>query len=326
MPYLMALHLHLQEDKMGKSPRTVRLAASLLLTLGIMTAHSQSTGGKTNSAEGTLSVSAVVETSVSVQIEPDGSMKAIVANAPDPIGNFASFAASASLVPLPGQEKQPAGVRGIRRRPSDRPTGAGSNTGGDAFFIHAFIPGASSGTSSVRTAVFGTIPPNTLPMGENLATHHRGASPSSPVESRLVPGAPDQARARENFNSKGNVAAATLGTRSQNTRSEVSANAPGLRLDESVDKTTAPPGSNLTYTIAFTNESAGPLTNLKINNTTPPYTSFVSATCGQSLAPNLTDCAVTNPPPGREGPIQWTFTGTLSPAQTGTVSFTVKIE
>lgn len=300
---------------MGKSPRSVRLAASILITLGILTAHSQSTGGKNSSAEGTLTVSAVVETSVAVQLQPDGSVKLIVANAPDPIGNFAS------LIPMSGQEKKPAQGRGIRRRPSVQPAGAGSNTAGEASLLNA-----SSGTSSPRMAVFGTIPPNTPPAGENLATHHRGASPSPPAESRLFPGAPDQARARENFITTSDVAAGTLGTRSQNSRNNLSANAAGLRLDEAVDKTAAPPGSTLTYTITFTNESEAPMTDLKISNTTPPWTSFVSAGCTQPFAANLTDCAITAPQPGQTGPIRWTFTGTLSPAQIGKVSFTVKVE
>jgi len=284
---------------MGKSPRTVRLAAALLLTLGILTAHSQSTGGKTNSAEGTLSVSAVVETSVAVQIEPDGSMKMIVANAPDPIGNFAS------LVPMSRLEKQPAQGKGTRRRPLIQSAGAGSNTVGDAFLLKA-----SSGTSSPRTAVFGMIPPNTLPAGESLAAHNGGASPSPPSEPRLVPGAPDQERARENFKPADGP----------------SANHPGLRLEETADKTTAPPGSTLTYTVTFTNESEGPITDLKISNTTPPYTSFMSAICTHPLANNLTDCAVTTPRPGQTGTVQWAFTGTLNPSQSGKVSFTVKID
>lgn len=305
---------------MGQSPRTVRLAASLLLTLGMMTAHSQSPGGKTNSAEGTLSVSAVVETSVAVQIQPDGSMKMIVANAPDPIGNFGSLAPVS--VPMPRQEKQPAQGNGIRRRPQDQPSGAGSNAGGAAYLIHA----SSGGTPSARAAVFGAIPPNTLPAGENLATHTGVASPSSPIEARSVPGAPGQERAREYFKSSSDVIAGTLGTRSRNIRNDLSANTAGLRLEESVDKTTAPPGSTLTYTITFTNESAAPMTDLKITNTTPPYTTFVSATCDQPFADSLTDCAMTNPQSGQAGAIQWTFTGALAPAQAGRVSFTVKIE
>jgi len=39
----------------------------------------------------------------------------------------------------------------------------------------------------------------------------------------------------------------------------------------------------------------------------------------------LTGCSVTTPAVGASGAIQWTFTGTLAPSQTGTVTFVVKI-
>ncbi|HEV2960388.1 MAG TPA: SdrD B-like domain-containing protein [Candidatus Angelobacter sp.] len=100
----------------------------------------------------------------------------------------------------------------------------------------------------------------------------------------------------------------------------------GLRLEKTVDKATALPGANLTYTATFTNDSASPISNLKINDSTPAYTTFVSAACGSPLPNNLTGCSITAPSVGQTGAIQWTFTGTLSPSQTGTVSFVVKIQ
>jgi len=100
----------------------------------------------------------------------------------------------------------------------------------------------------------------------------------------------------------------------------------GLRLEKSVDKTTALPGTNLTYTITFINDSSAPLSNLKINDGTPAFTTFVSATCPGALPNNLTGCSVTAPAAGATGDIQWTFTGTLGPSQTGTVTFVVKIQ
>jgi uncharacterized repeat protein (TIGR01451 family) len=100
----------------------------------------------------------------------------------------------------------------------------------------------------------------------------------------------------------------------------------GLRLEKNVDKTTALPGTNLTYTVIFTNDSSAPLSNLKINDSTPAFTTFVSATCPGTLPNNLTSCSITAPVAGATGNIQWTFAGTLGPSQTGTVVFVVKIQ
>src|SRR5215510_265629 len=43
----------------------------------------------------------------------------------------------------------------------------------------------------------------------------------------------------------------------------------GLKLTKTVDKATALPGANLTYTLTFTNDSTDVLSNLKINDATP---------------------------------------------------------
>jgi uncharacterized repeat protein (TIGR01451 family) len=100
----------------------------------------------------------------------------------------------------------------------------------------------------------------------------------------------------------------------------------GLRLEKSVDKTTALPGTNLTYTVIFINDSSAPLSNLKINDATPAFTTFVSAACPGTLPNNLTGCSVTAPAAGATGDIQWTFAGTLGPSQSGVVTFVVKIQ
>ncbi|HKR96423.1 MAG TPA: hypothetical protein VJW55_13705, partial [Candidatus Angelobacter sp.] len=89
---------------------------------------------------------------------------------------------------------------------------------------------------------------------------------------------------------------------------------------------TALPGANLTYTLTFTNDSSGAISNIVVNDATPAYTIFVSAACGAPLPLSLTGCSVTTPAAGQTGNIQWTFTGTLNPSQTGTVTFVVKIQ
>src|SRR5579872_4006235 len=100
----------------------------------------------------------------------------------------------------------------------------------------------------------------------------------------------------------------------------------GLRLEKAVDKAAALPGANLTYTLTFTNDSTDVISNLKVNDSTPAYTTFVSAACGAPLPANLTGCSFTAPVAGQAGAVQWTFTGTLNPSQTGTVTFVVKIQ
>jgi uncharacterized repeat protein (TIGR01451 family) len=97
-------------------------------------------------------------------------------------------------------------------------------------------------------------------------------------------------------------------------------------LEKAVDKATALPGANLTYTLTYTNDSSGAISNLVINDSTPAYTTFVSAACGSPLPASLTACSFTAPSVGQSGNLQWTFTGTLNPSQSGTVSFVVKIQ
>jgi uncharacterized repeat protein (TIGR01451 family) len=84
--------------------------------------------------------------------------------------------------------------------------------------------------------------------------------------------------------------------------------------------------TTLTYTITFVNDSSAPLSNLKINDGTPAFTTFVSAACPGTLPNNLTACAITAPTAGATGDIQWTFTGTFGPSQSGAVTFVVRIQ
>jgi uncharacterized repeat protein (TIGR01451 family) len=100
----------------------------------------------------------------------------------------------------------------------------------------------------------------------------------------------------------------------------------GLRLNKSVNSATALPGATLIYTINYKNDSSGPLSNLVINDTTPAYTTFLSAACG-TLPNNLTACNVsTSPASGGVGALVWTFTGTLASGAQGAVTFSVQVK
>ncbi len=99
----------------------------------------------------------------------------------------------------------------------------------------------------------------------------------------------------------------------------------GLVLIKTVDKASALPGSILTYSVQYQNNGDEPLSSLEIVDNTPTYTTFTSAACG-SLPNNLTACTITDPGVGGSGAIKWTFTGTLQPGGSGTVTFTVKID
>ncbi len=98
-----------------------------------------------------------------------------------------------------------------------------------------------------------------------------------------------------------------------------------LNLNKSVDKANALPGEVLTYTIVYTNKGDQAINSLVIKDEIPPYTTFKSASFGP-LPNDLTGCTITEPPPGQTGTIIWTFTGTLAPEGSGTLTFKVTID
>lgn len=99
----------------------------------------------------------------------------------------------------------------------------------------------------------------------------------------------------------------------------------GFSITKSVDKNQALPGSVLTYTINYTNNGTEPISNIKIIDTVPTYTTFATASFSTPLPDNLTNCTITAPSVGGTGQIKWEFSGTLLPGQSGTVNFTVTI-
>ncbi len=99
----------------------------------------------------------------------------------------------------------------------------------------------------------------------------------------------------------------------------------GLRLAKTVDKPSALPGENITYTITYTNVSSDALRNVIIYDATPAFTKFVNGSNGP-LPLDLTGVVLTAPNPAVAGAMRWTFVGMLSPGGTGTVSFVVKLD
>lgn len=105
----------------------------------------------------------------------------------------------------------------------------------------------------------------------------------------------------------------------------VSTESAGLVIIKSVDKAQALPGEILTYTINYENLSADPITQVEITDVIPSFTTYNSSACG-TLPAGITNCTIVAPSVGATGTIVWTFTGTLNPGLSGTVSFTVKID
>ncbi len=102
-----------------------------------------------------------------------------------------------------------------------------------------------------------------------------------------------------------------------------------LVLVKVVDKPTAQPGELLTYTITYTNTGSEALSTLVIDDATPGFTTFNSASCLLPLPANLTGCsASTQPAPGATGPIRWTFNpgDTLQSGASGQVQFLVTVD
>lgn len=120
-----------------------------------------------------------------------------------------------------------------------------------------------------------------------------------------------------------------------------------LQLDKKVRNVTrggdfaasnsAATGDILEYQVVYTNVSAQPISRLAVADATPPYTRFVSASAAV-LPAKLLSCTKKTPTSstpvacslddteGGAGSVVWTFTGSLAPAQSGSVSFRVRVD
>jgi len=93
-----------------------------------------------------------------------------------------------------------------------------------------------------------------------------------------------------------------------------------LKLTKSVDKINAKPGDIVTYNIKYQNIGTEELKNIKIQDITPANTTFVSASFV------IGSGTITSPSIGGTGNIIWEVSGTLSPGNSGEVSFSVMIK
>ena len=105
----------------------------------------------------------------------------------------------------------------------------------------------------------------------------------------------------------------------------VGAGAAALVLTKTVDKATASPGTNISYTVRYQNNGNTPINTIVISDATPAFTTFISATCGP-LPAAISGCVIAAAPVvGGIGSIQWQLTGSLSPASAGQVEFVVRL-
>jgi uncharacterized repeat protein (TIGR01451 family) len=100
-----------------------------------------------------------------------------------------------------------------------------------------------------------------------------------------------------------------------------------LMLVKQQDNAAPLPGGRITYSIAYTNTAAAALRGIRLADATPPYTRFVSAACVLPLPAGITACSVNvSPAAGASGAIEWTLTGDLLSAASGSVRFIVDLE
>lgn len=99
-----------------------------------------------------------------------------------------------------------------------------------------------------------------------------------------------------------------------------------FKLTKAVDKADAAPGSTITYTIGYRNAGTTTISNLRIVDATPPFTTYGASSCGP-LPAGLTGCTVAvQPAQGGTGTVEWRFTGTLAPGAAGNVTVSVAIQ
>lgn len=90
---------------------------------------------------------------------------------------------------------------------------------------------------------------------------------------------------------------------------------------------TAAPGGAINYTIGYTNPNVATyLQNVVITDPLPPYTTYLSASCGTPLPSSLTSCNIAAPAVGATGTVTWTLGGNLNAGSSGNVYLSVQVQ
>lgn len=98
------------------------------------------------------------------------------------------------------------------------------------------------------------------------------------------------------------------------------------------DNNTARPGHTLRYTIGYINNSASPIDQVVVRDSTPAYTSLAGPiACPASLPAALSSCTVIIPSAGNnmagyEGAIEWSLSGNLNPGQAGELQYQILVD
>jgi len=89
---------------------------------------------------------------------------------------------------------------------------------------------------------------------------------------------------------------------------------------------TVNPGGTINYSIGYSNINATtPFQNVVITDPLPPFTTYLSASCGP-LPATLTSCAIAAPTVGATGTVTWTLAGTLDASSSGNVYLSVQVQ
>jgi uncharacterized repeat protein (TIGR01451 family) len=102
---------------------------------------------------------------------------------------------------------------------------------------------------------------------------------------------------------------------------------PPLRCAAGGNSVNAAPNDVLEYELNAVNNGTQAVGTLAINDLTPAFTTFVSASCPVTLPAGVTACSVTTQPVvGGQGALQWSLAGSLAPAVPLAVTYRVKID
>ena len=87
------------------------------------------------------------------------------------------------------------------------------------------------------------------------------------------------------------------------------------------------PGETLRYRVVYSNPGSTPVTTVVINDTTPPFTTYLASACAGPLPQTISACTPATVPPLCAGTcaMTWTLTGPLQSSGQGIVTFDVQI-